>query len=47
MRAKLRKLPHPTNSNSIKIMLRKLFTPNIQRIKSICAIGTMLQQVLL
>ena len=28
-------------------MLRKLLTPNVQRIKSICAIGTMLQQVLL
>ena len=28
-------------------MLRKLLTPNIQRIKSICAIGAMLQQVLL
>ena len=30
-----------------KIMLRELFTPNIQRIKSISAIGAMLQQVLL
>ena len=28
-------------------MLRELFAPNIQRIKSICAIGAMLQQVLL
>ena len=28
-------------------MLRKLITLNIQRVKSICAIGTMLQQVLL
>ena len=28
-------------------MLRKLLTLNIQRIKSICSIGTMLQQVLL
>ena len=28
-------------------MLRKLFTPNIQRIESICTIGAMLQQVLL
>ena len=28
-------------------MLRELFTPNIQRIESISAIGTMLQQVLL
>ncbi len=28
-------------------MLRELFTPNIQRIKSISAIGAMLQQVLL
>ena len=28
-------------------MLRKLLTANIQRIKSISAIGTMLQQVLL
>ena len=28
-------------------MLRKLLTPNIQRIESICAIGKMLQQVLL
>ena len=28
-------------------MLRELFTPNIQRIKSISTIGTMLQQVLL
>lgn len=28
-------------------MLRKLLTPNIQRIKSISAIGAMLQQVLL
>ena len=28
-------------------MLRKLLTPNIQRIESISAIGTMLQQVLL
>ena len=28
-------------------MLRELLTPNIQRIKSICAIGAMLQQVLL
>ena len=38
-------LSHSTNS--IKIMLRELFTPNIQRIKSISAIGAMLQQVLL
>lgn len=28
-------------------MLRELFAPNIQRIKSIRAIGTMLQKVLL
>ena len=28
-------------------MLRKLLTANIQRIKSICSIGAMLQQVLL
>ena len=28
-------------------MLRKLFTPNIQRIKSIRAIGAVLQQILL
>ncbi|CDA44821.1 unknown [Prevotella sp. CAG:5226] len=28
-------------------MLWELLTPNIQRIKSICAIGTMLQQILL
>lgn len=28
-------------------MLRKLLTPDIQRIESICAIGTVLQQVLL
>lgn len=28
-------------------MLRELFTPGIQRIESICAIGTVLQQVLL
>ena len=28
-------------------MLRELLAPNIQCIKSICAIGTMLQQVLL
>ena len=27
-------------------MLRELLTPNIQRIKSICAIGAMLQQIL-
>ena len=47
MRAKLRKLSHTTHRNAIKIMLRKLFTPNIQRIKSIYAIGAMLQQVLL
>ena len=40
-------LSHSTNSNSIKIMLRELFTPNIQRIESISTIGTMLQQVLL
>ena len=26
---------YTTNRNAIKIMLRKLFTPNIQRIKSI------------
>lgn len=34
-------------ASPIKIMLRKLSTPNIQRIKSICAIGAMFQQVLL
>ena len=40
-------LSHTTNRNAIKIMLRKLFTPNIQRIESIRAIGAVLQQVLL
>ena len=41
--------PPPTTTHriSIKIMLWELFTPNLQRIKSICAIGAMLQQVLL
>ena len=38
---------HTTHRKTIKIMLRELFTPDIQRIKSICAIGVMLQQVLL
>ena len=38
---------HSTHRNAIKIMLRKLLTPNIQRIKSIRTIGAMLQQVLL
>ena len=47
MRAKLRKLSHTTNRNTIKIMLRKLLTPNIQRIESIRAIGAVLQQILL
>ena len=41
------RLSHSTRRNAIKIMLLKLLTPNIQRIKSICAIGAMLQQVLL
>ena len=41
-------LSHPTQRNTpIKIMLRELFTADIQRIESICAIGAMLQQVLL
>ena len=40
-------LSHTPNRNSIKIMLRELLTPNIQRIESISAIGAMLQQVLL
>ena len=47
MGAKLRKLSHTTHRKTIKIMLRKLLAPNIQRIKSISAIGAMLQQVLL
>ena len=47
MRAKLRKLSHTTHRKTIKIMLRELLAPNIQRIESICTIGTMLQQVLL
>ena len=38
---------HSTHKFPIKIMLRELLTPDIQRIKSICAIGAMLQQVLL
>ena len=41
------RLSHSAHKSAIKIMLRELFTPNIQRIKSICAIGAMLQQVLL
>lgn len=40
-------LSHTSHKSPIKIMLRKLLTPNIQRIKSISAIGAMLQQVLL
>jgi|GEM_PF-2824976 len=40
-------LSPPPHRISIKIMLWELFTPNIQRIKSISAIGVMLQQVLL
>ena len=40
-------LSHTPYKSPIKNMLRKLFTPNIQRIESICAISTMLQQVLL
>lgn len=40
-------LSHSTHRKTIKNMLRKLLTPNIQRIESISAIGTMLQQVLL
>lgn len=39
-------LTPPTNPPT-KFMLRELFTPGIQRIESICAIGTVLQQVLL
>ena len=35
MRAKLRKISHATHRNAIKNMLRKLLTPNIQRIKRI------------
>ena len=38
-------LSYTTNRNAIKIMLRKLFTPNIQRIESIRAIGAVLQQI--
>ena len=33
---------HSTNRNAIKIMLWKLLIPNIQRIKSIRAIGAVL-----
>ena len=40
-------LSHTTHLKTIKIMLRELLTPNIQRIESISAIGVMLQQVLL
>ena len=40
-------LSYTTNCNAIKIMLRKFLTPNIQRIKSIRAIGAVLQQILL
>lgn len=43
MSAKLRKLSHTTHRKTIKIMLRKLLTPNIQRIKRISAIGAVLQ----
>lgn len=39
-------LTPPTNPPT-KFILRELFTPGIQRIESICAIGTVLQQVLL
>ena len=44
--AKISYLSHSTNCHPIKIMLRELLTPNIQRIKSICTIGAMHQQVL-
>ena len=40
-------LSHTTHRKTIKIMLRELFTPDIQRIESISAIGAMLQQVFL
>lgn len=40
MRAKLRKLSHTSHKSPIKIMLRELLTPNIQRIKSIRTDGT-------
>lgn len=36
-------LSHTSHKSPIKIMLRKLLTPNIQRIKSISAIGAVLQ----
>ena len=36
-----------SHKSPLKIMLRKLSTPNIQRIKGICAITATLQQVLL
>ena len=38
---------YATHRKNIKIMLRKLLTPNIQRIESIRAIGAVLQQILL
>lgn len=41
--AKIVCLSHSTHKSPIKIMLRKLLTPNIQRIKSIRAIGAVLQ----
>ena len=40
-------LSHTPYKSPIKIMLWEILTPNVQRIKSICAIGAMLQQVLL
>ena len=40
-------LSHSPHRISIKIMLWELLTPNIQRIKSIRAIGAVLQQILL
>ena len=36
-----------SHKSPLKIMLRKLSAPNIQRIKGICAITATLQQVLL
>ena len=40
-------LHHPTQRDRVCVMLREFLTADIQCIESICAIGTMLQQVLL
>ena len=43
---KIKILSHPTNRNPpIKIMLRKLFAPKIQRIECIRAVRSVLKQV--